>query len=230
MEKADLEWKEGTPVSRAFDDIYYSKDSALDEIEHVFLEPNEVLGKVERRSDLNIGELGFGTGLNLIYTIARMRELWEGQNKVIHFYSVEKYPLQKEDYLQAYQFWPHLKNILLEIIEPLSTLSQGWNQIKGPDFDFKLWVGEVSDFLVELQSETEIHVWYLDGFAPSKNPDMWSQDVLDGVAKNSSEGTSFSTFTAVGNVRRGLIQAGFDVEKVPGYGRKREMLRGEISP
>lgn len=90
-----------------------------------------------------------------------------------------------------------------------------------------LYIGDVNELLPK--QPAEIDAWFLDGFRPSSNPDMWNEHVLTQVARMTKTGGSFATFTAAGFVRRALVAAGFEVKKIPGFGRKREMSIGRKS-
>ncbi|WP_346839567.1 bifunctional tRNA (5-methylaminomethyl-2-thiouridine)(34)-methyltransferase MnmD/FAD-dependent 5-carboxymethylaminomethyl-2-thiouridine(34) oxidoreductase MnmC [Microbulbifer sp. SAOS-129_SWC] len=233
---ADIEWRDdGQPLSRAFDDIYFSTASGLEESRYVFLQQNDLPSRWAALADgdtFTIGETGFGTGLNFLAA----RELWQQTAPAgahLHFVSVEKYPLQRRDLQQALALWPQLQPYseqLLQHYPPL--LAAGVHRLQFGRVRLTLVIGEASAALRALRLEGErdrsIDAWFLDGFAPAKNPAMWSDALFDNIAALSKPGASFATFTCAGIVKRGLKGAGFALHKVPGFGRKREMLRGQL--
>lgn len=223
----DIVWVEDdTPYSTRFEDIYFSKGSGPAEVEHVFLKPNQIEQRLEAGGPLRIGELGFGTGLSFLMT-------WALQTKIspqarLDFYSVEKYPIQPEELSRTHEVWPDLKAPSLAFQSQWST-KPGWNHFTFGQVRCHVYVGDVLDFLRELgEQKKTMQVWYLDGFAPAKNPQMWSREVLEQVGQGSTSGSTFSTYTVVGQVRRDLMKAGFQVEKIKGFENKREMLFGKM--
>jgi len=222
-----ISWDGETPFSTVYDDIYYSKGSGVEEVEHVFLQPNRIRERF-LEGETSIGELGFGTGLSFLVTW----DVWIecGKKSPLNFYSVEKYPIDAKEFERIDGHWPDLKSLSSLLRLETSELEEGWNKFSFEDSSIclHLWVGDVNDFLNEMKKQSKkIDSWYLDGFSPSKNPEMWVGDVMSLVADCSIEGTTFSTFTSVGQVKRNLRQAGFQVEKIPGFGKKRDMLAGE---
>ena len=207
------------PRSEVFDDIYFSAKDGLAETRHVFLDGNNLPEVWAGRDSFTICETGFGTGLNLL----GVSKLWldcDDPPKRLRYISFEKYPVDVEfieDYLSQ---WDELSEVLTAL---LPVYAEGeFSLMDG--VDVKLIFGDVNEKLPEL--DELVDCWLLDGFKPSMNPDMWSDVVLDHVARLSCAGTSFATFTAAGAVRRGLQERGFDVRKVQGFDRKREMLVG----
>ncbi|GAA5525972.1 tRNA 5-methylaminomethyl-2-thiouridine biosynthesis bifunctional protein MnmC [Microbulbifer aestuariivivens] len=235
---ADIHWREdGQPLSRAFDDVYFSRESGLEETRHVFLQHNQL---AERWAGLaagerfTIGETGFGTGLNFLAAWQLWREA-APDGAQLHFISVEKYPLRAADLCRALALWPALQSLsaqLLEAYPPL--LAAGVHRLQFPQVTLTLVIGEASEGFAALRlgddsRDRQVNAWFLDGFAPSKNPAMWTDALFRNIAALSAEGATFATFTCAGLVRRGLREAGFTLEKVPGFGRKREMLRGRLA-
>ncbi|MEL7154814.1 MAG: tRNA (5-methylaminomethyl-2-thiouridine)(34)-methyltransferase MnmD [Pseudomonadota bacterium] len=217
---AKLRWADGClPVSVQFDDPYYSRADGMAESRHVFLDGNDLAKRFANAADFHIAELGFGTGLNMLTAI----HLWQnsGATGTLHLTSFEKYPMSADHMLRALNRWPELSE-LAEIL-----LGQ-WpaSKIIFPDATLNVLIGDVPETLPAWLGTAD--AWFLDGFAPSRNPDMWSEPVLNAVAAHTTTGGSFATYTAAGFVRRGLTAAGFTVSKRAGFGSKREMLTGQL--
>lgn len=225
MKHADIQWQQGQPISTEFDDIYFSREGGLEETEYVFLQLNGLPERWLGVEQFVIAETGFGTGLNFLTTAYHWLQQADEQ-ACLHYISIEKFPLSKSDLEQALACWPELETLATQLIENYPPAVKGFHHI--PLFDHRvvltLIFGNVEDALPQLHARVD--AWYLDGFAPDKNPDMWTAAVFKQMARLGKPGTSFSTFTAAGLVRRGLQTAGFEVEKVKGFGKKRQMLRG----
>lgn len=230
---ARLEWSpEGTPISQQFDDIYFSKHNGVEETHYVFLEGNGLPGRLSAianhdRQRLCIGETGFGTGLNFLCAW-RLRDQLAPKCQ-LHFISVEKYPLSKPDLIKALTAWPELSSYAEALIDNYPALTSGWHRISflEQQLELTLYIGDALAGLQDYQGSVD--AWFLDGFAPSKNPQMWSNQLFHQIARLSHEQTSFSTFTAAAIVREGLKSAGFEVYKTKGFGNKRHMLTGELT-
>jgi len=226
---ADLEWGvEGALVSKRFGDIYFSAAGGPEESEHVFVQPNGIVARFQRQQVLTVAELGFGTGLNFLVSW----QAWLTNKKVgaLHYYSVEKYPLNSRDLVKALEEWPQLNSLSRHLTEVYQTNSK-WQVLKfeAGAIELHLFIGDVNDFLEDLkQRQIKVEAWYLDGFSPSKNPEMWSVDVFSAMVDCSAQRATCSTFTAVGQVRRDLQSVGFEVEKIQGFGKKRTMLKGTL--
>ena len=234
---ADIEWRDdGQPLSRAFDDIYFSTASGLDESRYVFLQQNDLpqrWAELEDGDTFTIGETGFGTGLNFLAAW----ELWLKNAPVgarLHFLSVEKYPLHPRDLGRALDLWPQLRPLAQQLAEKYPPLlALGVHRLHFGPVALTLVIGEASEALRSLRLEDDtrdrlVDAWFLDGFAPAKNPAMWTPALFENIAALSRPGATFATFTCAGLVKRGLRDAGFALKKVPGFGRKREMLRGAL--
>lgn len=175
-------------------------------------------------SGFHIIETGFGTGLNFFAAW----KLWnkESPDAKLYYTSIEKYPLALEDIRKAISYWPEFAEYLDEFASQYSE-----NVVEESILIFKnihltlLW-GDVNDALPNIAQPAD--AWFLDGFAPAKNPDMWNDNLYREMARLTVPGGTFATFTAVGDVRRGLQQSGFVVSKAPGYGKKRHILVGKI--
>lgn len=214
-QRANLTWREGgVPVSERFDDPYFSLNDGLAETRHVFLEGNGLPGRY--RPGFHIAELGFGTGLNMLAAWA----LWEqsGQGGVLHFTSFEAFPMSRPDMAQALDAFPKLA--------PWSTrFLAAWQGGRCDLGSLRLDVieGDARETLPVWTGKAD--AWFLDGFSPAKNPELWEESLMAQVAGHTAPGGSAATYTAAGFVRRGLEAAGFSVERCPGYGRKRHMTR-----
>ncbi len=211
-------WKEnGVPVSERFDDPYYSLENGLAETRHVFLAGNDLPARF--RPGFHIAELGFGTGLNLIAA----RQAWRASGLAgpLRFTSFEAFPMAPEDALRALSAFPEAGEDAEDIAALLSDPTQ---PLIRDDIEMQLVVGDARDTLPAWQSMAD--AWFLDGFAPAKNPELWQPDLLAEVGRHTHPDGSFATYTAAGDVRRALVAAGFDVARIPGYGRKRHMTTG----
>ena len=218
LDDRGVDWRDDlVPVSRRFGDPYFSLEGGLAETEHVFLAGS---GLPERFGAgpgglFRIGELGFGTGLNVLATLA----LWQavGRPGRVRFTSFEGFALTEAEMARALSAFPRLAGLVPGL---LAAAAQGDGALE-PGFSLRIVAGDVRE---TLPRETEpVEAWYLDGFAPAKNPEMWGQDVLAAVAARLVPGGTVATYTAAGNVRRGLAAAGLEVTRTPGYGRKRHM-------
>jgi tRNA 5-methylaminomethyl-2-thiouridine biosynthesis bifunctional protein len=224
-----LIWTPQGPRSPHFDDIYFSAVDGLAETRAVFLQGCGLPDAWAGRPRFVVGELGFGTGLN----IAALLELWRrtrSPNGRLNIFSVEAYPLSKTEAARALSAWPDLNEVATPLLAAWPDGRRGFHRMDLDPFDAKLdlWIGEAADGLEAWQGAAD--AWFLDGFAPARNPQMWRQEVLDLVCTRSRPGARLATFTVAGAVRRGLEQAGAKVEKKPGFGAKRERLEAWIEP
>ncbi|MFA3761804.1 bifunctional tRNA (5-methylaminomethyl-2-thiouridine)(34)-methyltransferase MnmD/FAD-dependent 5-carboxymethylaminomethyl-2-thiouridine(34) oxidoreductase MnmC [Yersinia sp. 2466 StPb PI] len=239
IQTATLSWNEqGTPVSEQFGDIYFSNEDGLEETHYVFLKGN---GFPERfiqhpRDNCIFAETGFGTGLNFL-TLWRDFAQFKQQHasaklQRLHYISFEKYPLQVADLAAAHDRWPELAFFAEQLRAQWPLPLAGCHRIllAQGSITLDLWFGDVNTLLPQLDASlnNQVDAWFLDGFAPAKNPDMWNDMLFNAMARMARPGGTFATFTAAGFVRRGLQQAGFDVAKVTGFGQKREMLTGRL--
>ncbi|WP_310618467.1 tRNA (5-methylaminomethyl-2-thiouridine)(34)-methyltransferase MnmD [Flexibacterium corallicola] len=224
----ELEWREGdVPFSPQFNDTYYSKSGGRDETSYVFLKGN---GLPERAIDcehFTIGELGFGTSLNFLETLRQLRAVEHSRRPKLTFISFELYPMNADQMEKALRQWPELSALWRELKSVWSP-KQGWNTWELDGATLLLGVGDANVLLPELQGNVD--AWYLDGFNPALNKALWGQELLNSLYSKTKEGGSFATYTAAGWVRRNLESAGFDVERIKGFGHKREMMRGTKKP
>lgn len=229
---ASINWRDDTPHSEAFDDYYFSSENGIEETNYVFIQRNNLKQRWACSPDkpgsvFTIAETGFGTGLNFLCAW----QLWQEQGFDqcrLHFVSVDKYPLQHSDLTKAYSKWPSLGGFYQELLEKYPPLVPGFHTIELAGGKVRLTL--IFSDAAEAYQQVEGHVdaWFLDGFTPSRNPDMWSSALFDEIARLSGTKTTFATFTAAGIVRKGLTKVGFDVNKHPGLGPKREICYGDF--
>lgn len=226
MQFATLEWKDGQPYAPGFGDIYFSSDNGLQETEHVFIQGNALESRFPQAlQGFTVIETGFGTGLNFFALAEKWQQLATTDAR-LHYISMEKYPLSAADMQQACACWPIFYETQQRFLPHYAQLKTGENtwQIT-PRITLQLWIGDALETLPALTTPAD--AWLLDGFAPAKNPDMWNAQLFGQMARLSKpEITTLATFTSAGQVRRNLQAVGFEVRKVPGFGRKREMTCG----
>ena len=212
---AALDWRRldgqrEIPVSRRFDDPYFSLSGGLEETRHVFLAGNDLPARL--RPGFHVAETGFGTGLNLL-ALAQVATV------PVRFTSFELFPLTLPDLARAHAAFPAL--------EPLAAqLRAGWGQrdIRVGQVAARIIIGNACETLPAWEGTAD--AWFLDGFSPARNPELWSADLLAAVGAHTARGGSFATYTAAGHVRRALHAAGFHVTRAPGFAGKRHMSRG----
>ena len=210
----------GTPVSARFDDPYFSLQDGLAEARHVFLAGNDLPARF--RDGFRIAELGFGTGLNLVATVLAWQSA--GIAGRFRFTSFEAFPMPAADMEAALSAFP-------EALAAAGPLLAAW-QAGARAFAFgpaevTVIAGDARETLPAWPGAAD--AWFLDGFSPAKNPELWSDDLMRAVASHTAPGGTFATYTAAGHVRRALADAGFEVSRRPGFGRKRHMTVGRLS-
>ncbi|WP_421788277.1 tRNA (5-methylaminomethyl-2-thiouridine)(34)-methyltransferase MnmD [Hyphobacterium sp.] len=218
-----LDWRETGPVARDFGDIYFSAEDGLAETRFVFLSGCGLPQGWQGRERFTIGELGFGTGLNFLAAWQLWRETGP-KTGWLHFVSVEKFPLRRDDARRALSAWPELAPLADQLIAQWPQPIKGAHRrrFEADRVSLTLIQDDVASALTQI--EADVDAWFLDGFAPSGNAEMWSDNIWPEIARLSRPGARAATFTVAGAVRRGLRDAGFSVEKKPGFGRKRERL------
>lgn len=221
-QSASLTWREDViPVSTRFDDPYFSLQGGLAETQHVFLGGNDLPARFV--PGFHVAELGFGTGLNLIATVMAWREA--SVPGTLHYTSFEAFPMAAEDMARALAAFPE---VLAAAMPMLDQWAAGQTTIRLPDLAAEVVIGDAG---VTLDGWSGIaDAWYLDGFSPAKNPELWSDDLMQCVAQHTKPDGTFATYTAAGHVRRSLATAGFAVERREGFGRKRHMSAGVLMP
>ena len=244
LKTANIRWQyNGTPVSNTFQDVYFSRDNGLEESRYVFLKHSKLALRwrqmPEDKPRFIIIETGFGTGLNLLATWQLWRQHRPG-SACLHYVSIEKHPLRAVDIARSNRCFPELQALSSALCRQYPPTLPGIHSIGLEDgLQLTLCFGDIEEMLdaigdcdhPRLRTATSIKAdaWFLDGFAPAKNPAMWSAPVFSSIATLSKPGTSFATFTAAGQVKRGMADAGFSVRKVKGFGCKREMLCGTVT-
>ncbi|MGV3553153.1 tRNA (5-methylaminomethyl-2-thiouridine)(34)-methyltransferase MnmD [Rhizobium sp.] len=218
-----LEWIDGDmPYSPDFGDHFYCREDGRAECGHVFLAGNGLPGRWSQGGEFVIGELGFGTGLNFCETW----RVWKATRPaaMLHFISFELHPMKRDSIAKALSRWPELDAERDALVGQWPDEPQGMVDLDFGDVRLSVVCGDA--FASLSASEQMFDAWYLDGFAPSRNPAMWSQNMLTAVHDHTRPGGSFATYAAAGFVRRNLVAAGFAVERRPGFAGKREMLCG----
>ena len=212
-----LDWRDGViPVSRRFDDPYFSLNDGLAETGHVFLAGNDLPARLT--PGFQVAELGFGTGLNLLALHLC------NPGHPIRFTSFEAFPLDSADIGRALDHFPQAR----AVADPfLTAWAKGERRFEIGSITAEILVGDARETLPQWQGRAD--AWFLDGFSPAKNPELWSPDLMAEVARHTAPGGSFATYTAAGHVRRALAESGFAVDRRPGHGRKRHMSVGVLA-
>lgn len=205
-----LTWTEtGTPVATAFADPYFT--GGIEETRHVFLAGNDLPARL--RGGFQVAELGFGTGLNLL----ALAQIWQGPG-TLFFTSFEAFPLSSADMARALAPFD---------LPATAELVAQWEKgpcLRLPGIEARVILGDARDTLPAWQGQAD--AWFLDGFAPARNPELWNDALLAEVARHTAPGGTLATYTAAGHVRRALESAGFTVTRQPGFGRKKHMTTG----
>ncbi|WP_257295922.1 bifunctional tRNA (5-methylaminomethyl-2-thiouridine)(34)-methyltransferase MnmD/FAD-dependent 5-carboxymethylaminomethyl-2-thiouridine(34) oxidoreductase MnmC [Endozoicomonas sp. YOMI1] len=232
---ADIQWENGLPISTRFNDVYFSRASGIAETRHVFLEHNHLPRRFRELvpgTTFTIGETGFGTGLNFLCAWQLFLENAPDNSSLV-FISTEKYPLQQDDLQKALSVFEELTPLANRMISAYQ-LSEGnidlqfSHSASGKHVSLHILIGDVLDTLPHINEKVD--AWFLDGFAPAKNPDMWQPKLFQALKAKSHEQSTYATFTAARLVRDGMAEAGFSVTKQPGFGRKRDMIAGRFVP
>ncbi|WP_373819408.1 bifunctional tRNA (5-methylaminomethyl-2-thiouridine)(34)-methyltransferase MnmD/FAD-dependent 5-carboxymethylaminomethyl-2-thiouridine(34) oxidoreductase MnmC [Glaesserella sp.] len=224
-----------TPVSNQFDDIYFSTQDGLAESYYVFQEGNQLWQKWQQhpREYFVITETGFGTGLNFLAVaeaFERFRtEFPHSPLKRLYFISFEKFPLSSTQLTDIHRNYPQFAKFSRKLTACWQPRQVGCQRYHFDVIYLDVWLGDMAENLPQLGDSyiDSVDSWFLDGFAPDKNPEMWNEQLYRQMFRLTRSGGSFATFTASSQVRRGLQAVGFDVKKRKGFGKKREMLWGE---
>jgi len=234
IQTAELDWEviDGIeiPISKQFGDVYFSKDNGLLETRHVFLNGNDLSERLANLKDFeyfSVGETGFGTGLNILALWQLWQQVRPDNQSHLHAISVEKFPLSKADLIRALNVWDELKPLAEQLIEQYPLPIAGCHRLTFPKerFSIDLWLGDAQEIFPSMAKTKAVNAWFLDGFAPSCNPDMWEQNVLNNIVRLSDYGTTFASFSVAGILKRGLKAHGIDISRPRGFGHKREMLK-----
>ncbi|SHM39398.1 tRNA U34 5-methylaminomethyl-2-thiouridine-forming methyltransferase MnmC [Paracoccus solventivorans] len=205
-----IEWRGAVPVSNGFDDPYFSLAGGLAETRHVFLAGNELPQRL--RPGFHVAETGFGTGLNLL-ALAQVAEV------PVRFTSFEAFPLGVDELARAHAAFPELAALSAQ-------LRAGWGAagLQVGQVTAEVILGDARETLPAWPGRAD--AWFLDGFSPARNPELWSDALLAEIGRHTAPGGSFATYTAAGHVRRALAAAGFEVARSSGFAGKRHMSRG----
>ncbi len=218
--------------SSEFDDVYFSAEDGLAETRYVFLKGNDLAerwqGQAMNDTRFVICETGFGTGLNFLATWKLFQET-AASDMALDFISFEKYPLSREEISEALAPWKgEIASQLTQMLDVYPIGIPGFHRMQLSErVSLTLIIDDVNIAMGQL--EASVDAWFLDGFNPAKNPQMWSEEVFSQMARLSAPEATFATFTAAGAVKRGLQEAGFEVEKIDGFGTKRDMLIGRVA-
>lgn len=212
---AQIAWRDGAiPVSTRFDDPYFSLASGLEETRHVFLAGNDLPARL--CDGFHVAELGFGTGLNMLALA-----LANAGGHALKFTSFEAYPMDVGDIAKALEAFPEAAAIAAPFLD---AWAQGARRFTLGDIDVEVIEGDARARLAAWDGCAD--AWFLDGFSPAKNPELWGEEIMAEVGRHTATGGTFATYTAAGHVRRALDAAGFDVARTSGFGHKRHMSRG----
>jgi tRNA 5-methylaminomethyl-2-thiouridine biosynthesis bifunctional protein len=217
----------GVPYSEAYGDVYHSADGGPEQARHVFLAGNGLPERWRGRESFTVVECGFGLGVNFLVTCAELlRDL--SAPRRMHYVSVEKHPFPKRDLTEALARYPELSPLASELLTGWPLPLPGFHRLHLAHgrVTLTLLFGDAQSLLAQL--DARVDAFYLDGFAPEKNPEMWSPAIMKELARLAAPGATFATWTVAGGVRAALAGAGFSVEKHAGFGRKREMLAGSL--
>lgn len=228
LESHQLQWKDELPFSLDANDIFF-QDEALNEIEHVFIKPNEIKHRSSVEKNLIVGEIGFGFGLNFLSTC----QTWiQNSNEgLLTYLSIDHKVASHDEIKKLFKKFNELSDLELTFFDCFEPIHQGINKFFFQQWNVELiiYVGDVLDAISNLDKNFKADAWYLDGFDPKLNNVMWSDPVLDFIQKHSYKNTTISTFTAAGFVRRGLTQRDFEVERKKGFKFKRHHITGKFS-
>ncbi|TLP68973.1 FAD-dependent oxidoreductase [Parasedimentitalea maritima] len=218
-QQARLSWRDDVvPVSDKFDDPYFSLQGGLAETEFVFLAGNDLPKRFV--PGFQIAELGFGTGLGMLTAWKAWEEA--GMTTPLCFTSFEAFPMLPADMAKALAAFP----AITPWAERFLQLWKGTGCCDLGTLQLNVVIGDARVSLPEWTGQAD--AWFLDGFSPAKNPELWQADLMQQVARHTKQGGSAATYTAAGFVRRGLEEAGFEVTRVPGFGRKRHMTKAKM--
>lgn len=232
LENADLEWlASGLPYSALYQDVYYSRTDERAESSHVFLEPQEFeqrWAKLDGQiQPFTVVELGFGSGLNFL----QLSQLWLDSTERpanLHYIAFEKHPLSLPDLKRIHQGWPELATFSEELCAVYPQHSLGCHRLHlGNGICLDLYYGDALACLKRAAGHHTrfVDAWFMDGFSPKQNPEMWSAEIIQYLSEITSDNGTLSTYSEAGSVKRSLQAAGFQTEKIVGFGKKRGMLR-----
>ncbi|GGB50022.1 FAD-dependent oxidoreductase [Roseibium aquae] len=239
----DLEWLDGdVPRARQFADTYFSKAGGLAETRHVFLRGNRLPGRWVGLDTFTIGEFGFGTGLNFLATLEALSAMDPAPH--VTFLSFELHPLSRNQLERALAAFPELASLTGPLLDRWRP-APGWQILSFDGADLVLGIGDARQMIAQVEPHAAagrarveavagkvvvapVDAWFLDGFSPARNPELWQEDLLKSAAGLTAPGGTLATYTSAGWVRRNLIAAGFSIAKAKGFAGKREMVEGVL--
>lgn len=229
LQPATLSYANGVPFAETYGDVYHSADGGLEQARYVFLGGNGLPERWQDRHGFTILETGFGLGLNFLATW----QAWRADPRRcerLHYVAIEKHPFSADDLARLHMLWPELASLSAALRDKWPMLVAGFHRIELDEGRVVLTLvfGDVADCLPQIDAAPD--AFYLDGFAPSKNPDMWSPQVLARLGRMAAMEATAATYTVSAAVRQALTQGGFVCEKRPGFGRKRDMLAARYTP
>ena len=223
---SDIQWRDNNaPYSGRFNDIYYMPDVGLDEARHVFVAANNLSQRWSQLSpddEFDIFECGFGTGLNFMATINEWQEA-ACSGKLVYT-AFEGYPLTAEQLSKALAVYEDKLPLVQQLIDQYPQVLDGHTIAMTENVSLQLIVCQAENLAECITASHAYDVVFMDGFSPANNPEMWSLSLCQQLYTMTKDSATLSTFTVAGQVKRHLKQAGFDIKKVPGFGKKREML------
>ncbi len=223
---AEIRWHGAQAEATGYDDIYF-RDDALAEAQQIFIQPGQIVPKAQTAETICIGELGFGMGTNFI---AAATAVLQHSTAHLRYVAIEKHPLSPADWQQVAIRAQHHKPLYSALTEPVLPLLAGWHErvFAAGRITLTVFHGDVVDGLEALgqQQHNPVDAWFLDGFTPAKNPQMWTPQIYSALAQLSTRNTSVASFTAAGHVRRGLQAAGFEIKRLDQSPHKHHSLAG----
>lgn len=240
IQYAELEWQTvediDIPISKHFGDVYFSKANGLLETRHVFLAGNDLAERLRQLSDhayFCVAETGFGTGLNFLALWQLWRQVRPNNHSRLHFISTEKYPLHPQDLQRALSVWTELADLPARLLAQYPLALAGCHRLRFDDerISLDLWLGDANHSLSQITGGQAVDAWFLDGFAPSCNPDLWQNTIFNEIIRLSGYASTFASFSVAGVLKRGLQQHGIQISRPKGFGHKREMLKAiDLNP
>lgn len=225
---------DGTPCSSVYDDVYHSADGGLGQARHVFLAGNRLLtddasARWRGRSQFVIAETGFGLGLNFLATWQAWQADADTDHQAcqrLHYLAFEQHPFTADDLARLHARWPELAEFSTQLRAQWPVLMSGAHRLElaGGRVILTLFLGDAQQLMPKLRARVD--AFYLDGFSPAKNPALWSGRIYSSLARLAAPAATLATWCVAGHVRKALADSGFLLEKTPGFGGKREMLRG----
>ena len=244
IKPATLSWnRAGEPYSQLFDDIYLSNDDGLEESQYVFIKQNDLLARWKQCTSRHyvIAETGFGSGLNFLILCQAFEQFIKDHPnhclKRLYFINFEKYPLTASDLVNAHQRWPQLSPYATQLQQAYPPAVPGCHRLEislstsiKHHIILDLWFGDIKETLPQVHSGPDgiIDSWMLDGFSPTKNSDMWCQQLYHDIATITKNNASLAMFIAADHVQQGLQQAGFAITKIKISGIQREMIKARF--